>query len=411
MAFINVKSEIQPLRKVLLHRPGRELLNLTPDTLEQLLFDDIPYLEVAQREHDKFAQLLRDNGAEVCYLEDLVADVLSQDEEIAKKFVRQWIDEAGIRTGRWRKLIYDYVFSYAAGDMKKLVLKTMEGVVLREIRYNREESLIDYIEDNSGLVIDPMPNLYFTRDPFACIGKGVSLNFMRFPTRRRETIYGEYLFKYHSALANQVRLYYDRYRPFNIEGGDILNLSASVIAVGISQRTSPDAIEMLALNLFSDELCQVDTVLAFDIPKSRSFMHLDTVFTQIDSDKFTVHSGILGPLTVYKLTAGSSSDTVKVAKLEGGLDEILARYIGVDKVTLLPCGGHDRIAGQREQWNDGSNTLCLAPGKVVVYQRNNVTNALMREMGIEVLEIESGELSRGRGGPRCMSMPLWRESV
>ncbi len=411
MAFINVKSEIQPLRKVLLHRPGRELLNLTPDTLEQLLFDDIPYLEVAQREHDKFAQVLRDNGAEVCYLEDLLAEVLSQDEEIAKKFVRQWIDEAGIRTGRWRKLIYDYVFSYADGDMKKLVLKTMEGVVLREIRYNREESLIDYIEDNSGLVIDPMPNLYFTRDPFACIGNGVSLNFMRFPTRRRETIYGEYLFRYHSALANQVRLYYDRYRPFNIEGGDILNLSASVIAVGISQRTSPDAIEMLALNLFSDELCQVDTVLAFDIPKSRSFMHLDTVFTQIDSDKFTVHSGILGPLTVYKLTAGSSSDTVKVSKLEGGLDEILARYIGVDKVTLLPCGGHDRIAGQREQWNDGSNTLCLEPGKVVVYQRNSVTNALMREAGIEVLEIESGELSRGRGGPRCMSMPLWRESV
>lgn len=409
MAAINVKSEIAPLKKVLLHRPGKELENLTPDSLGRLLFDDIPFLEVAQKEHDVFAQILRENGVEVVYLEDLMAEVLDESEEIRDQFIRQWIQEAGIRTEKWQKKLYNFMMKYK-DDNKALVQKTMEGIILSEIDYNRNESLVDLISDSSALVIDPMPNLYFTRDPFACIGNGVSLNRMYSETRNRETIYGEYIFKYHKDYKDKVDLYYNRYNPFRIEGGDVLNLNEHVLAVGISQRTSSDAIEMLAKKVFSDSASAIDTILAFDIPKSRAFMHLDTVFTQIDYDKFTIHPGILGPLVVYELTKGDSPETFKAEKIESDLESILTKYLGKE-IELIKCGGDDRIASEREQWNDGSNTLCIAPGVIVVYQRNVVTNQLLKQHGLKVLEVPSAELSRGRGGPRCMSMPLVREDI
>ena len=407
MAAINVKSEIKPLKKVLLHRPGNELLNLTPDTLERLLFDDIPFLEVAQAEHDAFANVLRENGVEVVYLEDLMAEVLNLGEDIRDEFLRQWIKESGIVTEKWASKIYNFMIEYAGDDNKKLVLKSMEGIKLNEVRYSKEDSLVDFMSDDTELVADPMPNLYFTRDPFACIGNGVSLNRMYSVTRNRETIYGEYIFKYHPDFRGQVDKYFDRYADFHIEGGDILNLTDKVLAIGISQRTQPDAIELLAKKIFHDEKATVDTILAFDIPSSRAFMHLDTVFTQIDYDKFTIHPGILGPLVVYEIT--KDGDGHKVTKVETDLEHILAKHLGVEKVTLIKCGGDDRIAAEREQWNDGSNTLCIAPGVVVVYERNTVTNALLKEMGVKCLSIPSAELSRGRGGPRCMSMPLVRE--
>ncbi|MEG2440611.1 MAG: arginine deiminase [Acetivibrio sp.] len=407
MEPINVKSEINPLKKVLLHRPGKELEHLTPEALERLLFDDIPFLEVAQREHDEFAGLLKNNGVEVVYLEDLMKEVLDLDEEIRDEFLQQWIFEAGIRTEKWKKKIYDYMMQYR-GDNKALVLRTMEGIVLNELNYNKDESLVDLMSDSSQLIIDPMPNLYFTRDPFACIGNGVSINRMFSETRNRETIYGEYIFKYHPDFRNHVDKYFERFHPFRIEGGDILNLSATVLAVGISQRTSSDAIEMLAKCIFEDEHAAIETVLAFDIPDTRAFMHLDTVFTQIDYDKFTIHPGILGPLVVYEITKGKEKDTIQVEKVESDLESVLKKHLHLDKVTLIKCGGEDRIASEREQWNDGSNTLCIAPGVIVVYQRNVVTNKILKNYGIKVLEIPSAELSRGRGGPRCMSMPLIR---
>ncbi|MBQ9341126.1 MAG: arginine deiminase [Lachnospiraceae bacterium] len=410
MAAINVKSEIKPLKKVLLHRPGNELLNLTPDTLERLLFDDIPFLKVAQEEHDAFANILRENGVEVVYLEDLAAEVIASSDELRDKFLYQWIDEAGIKDPYWQKKIYDFMINYAGGDAKKLILKSMEGICLKEIQYNRSEFLETMMIDDSELIIDPMPNLYFTRDPFACIGNGVSLNKMYSITRCRETIYGEYIFKYHKDYKDQVDLYYNRYNPYSIEGGDILNISDKVLAVGISQRTNPAAIEKLAKNIFADKNSTIKTVLGFDIPKARAFMHLDTVFTQIDVDKFTIHPGILGPLTVYEITPGEGDEELKVTRVDSDLEHILAKHLGVPKVDLIKCGGDDRIAAEREQWNDGSNTLCIAPGVIVVYQRNVVTNELLRQKGIRVLEIPSAELSRGRGGPRCMSMPLVREN-
>ena len=406
MAGVQVKSEIGKLRKVILHRPGRELLNLTPDSLERLLFDDIPYLEVAQQEHDVFAQKLRDNGVEVLYLERLMADVIRDNRQVREQFIDQWLDEADIHTPYWRGLCKEYLDSHYA-DAQALVDKTMEGMALSEFEIDRSNMLVDLVSGPTEMIVDPMPNLYFTRDPFAMIGNGVSVNRMYSVTRRRETIYGDYIFKYHPDFAGTPR-YYTRDSSFRIEGGDILNINDHVLAIGISQRTQPDAIDAIAKSLFNDETSTIDTVLAFDIPKSRAFMHLDTVFTQIDVDKFTVHPGILGPLQVFEITPGKDGE-LKVHEIDDTLENILAKYLGLPKVTLIQCAGGDTIAAEREQWNDGSNTLCIAPGVIVVYERNDVTNEVLRKAGLKVLEMPSAELSRGRGGPRCMSMPLIRE--
>ena len=408
MKGICVRSEINPLKKVLLHRPGRELLNLTPDTLGELLFDDIPFLKVAQEEHDAFAQILRDNGTEVVYLEDLMTDVLSLNPKLVEPFLRQWLFEGNIKTRRWQDKCLEYLTAHFKG--KALVEKTMEGITLKEMGdAARAYSLQDLVAPPDDLVVHPMPNLYFTRDPFASVGSGVFLHKMYSVTRCRETIYADYIFKYHPDFEGLVKRYYDRDLHANIEGGDVLNLTEDTLAIGISQRTCPDAIEAAARNLFSDPEAKIRTVLAFDIPKSRAFMHLDTVFTQIDVNKYTVHPAILGPLTVYEITPGKDDPAdLHIKRVDSDLKHILETYTHVDDVQLIYCGGDDLIAAAREQWNDGSNTLCIAPGKIVVYQRNDVSNAILRDAGLTVLEMPSAELSRGRGGPRCMSMPLIR---
>ena len=407
MKGICVRSEIKPLKKVLLHRPGRELLHLTPDRLPELLFDDIPFLKVAQQEHDAFAQILRSNGTEVVYLEDLMAEVLKLHPEQTKPFLYQWLSEGNIKTRRWQDKLYEYLIGNFEG--KALVEKTMEGITLKEMGGASAYSLQDLIAPADDLIVDPMPNLYFTRDPFASVGTGVFLHKMRFPTRCRETIYADYIFRFHPDFEGLVKRYYDRDGHANIEGGDVLNLTEDTLAIGISQRTSPDAIEEASRNLFADPEAKIRTVLAFDIPSCRAFMHLDTVFAQIDYDKYTIHPAILGPLTVYEITPGVSDPTdLHIRRIDSKLEDILEKYTRTDHVKLINCGGDDLIASAREQWNDGSNTLCIAPGKIVVYERNDVTNAILRDEGIQVLEMPSAELSRGRGGPRCMSMPIIR---
>ena len=414
MNAINVRSEIGPLKKVLLHRPGNELLNLTPDSLSRLLFDDIPFLPDAQAEHDEFARALKENGIEVVYLEDLMASVLEISDEIEDKFIRQFIYEAGITTPKYKNLVFDYLKSF--NNKKELVLKTMEGIKIEEIsraKRNVEKSLVDLVSEESEFLADPMPNLYFTRDPFASAGNGVILNKMYSVTRNRETIYAEYIFNYHPDFKDKLDKYYDRYLPYHIEGGDVLNLNSHTLAVGISQRTEAAAIDELAKNCFKDPNCKIDTILAFNIPESRAFMHLDTVFTQIDYDKFTYHPGIMDTLQVFEITEGDipdSDEDLNVIELNGSLEEILEKYLK-RKITLIPCAGGEKISAEREQWNDGTNTLCIAPGVVVVYDRNNITNNILREHGIKVYEMSSAELSRGRGGPRCMSMPLIRDDI
>ena len=404
MSAIHVTSEIKPLKKVLLHRPGNELLNLTPDTLGDLLFDDIPYLPIAQIEHDRFAEILRENGVEVVYLEDLMAETLEVSNEIREKFIKQYIDEANIHTEKWKNILFE--FYNGIKDSKSLVLKTMEGLNLKEVHSSPENSLVDLVSESDKLIVAPMPNLYFTRDPFASVGDGVTLNKMYSVTRNRETIYSEYIFNYHPDYKNQVEKWYDRYEEFHIEGGDVLNLNETTLAVGISQRTCPEAIDALAQNIFNNPKNKIKRIVAVNIPNNRAMMHLDTVFTQIDYDKFTVHPGIFCELQVFEVTPKDGEIIVK--EIHGKLDEILEKYLG-HPVKLIPCAGGDRIASEREQWNDGSNTLAIKPGVIVVYNRNNVTNEILRKEGLTVIEMPSAELSRGRGGPRCMSMPLVRE--
>ena len=403
---IAVTSEIKPLKKVLLHRPGEEIENLTPEYLERLLFDDIPFLEIAQKEHDAFAEILRNNGVEVVYLDKLAAEAI-EDEEVKEKFIKQFIKEAGVKSEELQKNIYEYLKSFKNNE--ELIRKTMSGINKKELPELNKKSLSDLVADEYPFVADPMPNLYFTRDPFASIGNGVSLNKMYSVTRNRETIYADYIFKYHKDFKGQVERFYDRDFEYHIEGGDILNLTEKTLAIGISQRTEPTAIEHIAKQIFFNcKSSKIETILAVNIPNNRAMMHLDTVFTQIDVDKFTIHPGIQGPLQVFEITKGVNQE-LNIKEVNEDLEVILAKHLGVEKVTLIQCGGGDKVISDREQWNDGSNTLCIRPGEVVVYSRNYITNQLLIDNGIKVHVMPSSELSRGRGGPRCMSMPLVRE--
>ena len=409
---LHVPSEIGQLKKVCLHRPGEELLNLPPFELERLLFDDVPFLEVAQEEHDTFAQILRDQGVEVLYLEKLVAEVFDAVPEARQEFLDQYIAEAGIKGQEMPRVVREKLDSIK--DNLEFVKKTMAGLTKAEIEMpltasTTLDSLVN-TDSESDLIIDPMPNLYFTRDPFAVIGNGVNLNRMYSVTRNRETLYGKYIFKYHPDYKD-VSLYFRRDAAFHTEGGDVLNINEHTLAVGISQRTQAAAIDVMAQNIFWNSDSKVDRILAFDIPNNRAMMHLDTVFTQIDVDKFTIHPAIMGTLKVYELTPGVNPGDVKIKEISDTLEHILEDATGVDQVKLIPCGGGDPIAAAREQWNDGSNTLAVAPGKICVYARNTVTNDVLYNEGMELLVVPSAELSRGRGGPRCMSMPFWREDL
>ena len=403
---INVTSEIGNLKKVPLHRPGKEIENLTPDLLERLLFDDIPYLKIAREEHDEFADVLRDNGVEVFYLEKLVAEAI-EDPSVRKKFINQFLDEGRVISEKERYNLKKY---FADMDEKKLIDTMMAGVRKKDLTNYEKVSLYDLVNEDYPFVLDPMPNLYFTRDPFATIGNGVSLNHMKTETRNRETIFGEYIFKYHPEFKDaDIPMFFDRYDNTSIEGGDELVLSDEVLAFGISQRTESASIEKAARKIFATDQ-PFETILAIQIPPKRAFMHLDTVFTMVDRDKFTIHAEIEGPLKVFSLSKNSDG-SINISKEKHTLEDILKKYLGLNDVTLIRCAGGDKIAGGREQWNDGSNTLAISPGEVVVYSRNYVTNKILREHGIKTHVIPSSELSRGRGGPRCMSMPLYRENL
>ena len=404
---IHVFSEIGKLKKVCLHRPGKELENLMPDYLERLLFDDIPFLEDAQKEHDAFAQALRNEGIEVLYLEQLAAESLTSP-EIRDQFIEEYLEEANIR-GRQTKIAIRELL-HSIEDNQELVEKTMAGVQKAELPEipEADKGLTDLVESDYPFAIDPMPNLYFTRDPFATIGNAVSLNHMYADTRNRETLYGKYIFKYHPVYGGNVDLVYNREEDTRIEGGDELVLSKDVLAVGISQRTDAASIEKLLVNIFKKNV-GFKKVLAFEFANNRKFMHLDTVFTMVDYDKFTIHPEIQGNLRVFSVTY--ENEALKIVEEKGDLAELLAENLGVEKVTLIPCGDGNVVAAAREQWNDGSNTLTIAPGVVVVYDRNTVTNKKLEEYGLRLIKIRGSELVRGRGGPRCMSMPFEREEI
>ncbi len=404
---LNVYSEIGKLKTVLLHRPGKEIENLTPDLMDRLLFDDIPYLEVARQEHDAFAKILSDNGVEVLYLEDLAAEAI-EDASVKESFVDEFIKEADILGEKKKQLVKELLLNCKTN--REMVDKMMEGIRKSELPNYNATSLADMVDSDYPFLADPMPNLYFTRDPFATLGSGISLNHMRTVTRNRETLFAKYIFENHPRFKGEVvPKWFDRDDTTSLEGGDELVLNKDILAIGISERTDAASIEKMAKRIF-DKGESFKTILAFHIPNKRAFMHLDTVFTMIDFDKFTIHPEIEGPLTVYAISRGEGN-SIKIQKETQELDKVLAKYLEVEKVTLIRCGGGDMIDAAREQWNDGSNTLAIAPGEVVVYSRNHVTNKLLQEAGVKLHIMPSSELSRGRGGPRCMSMPLYRENL
>ena len=414
---VNVKSEIGRLRVVILHRPGAELENLTPDTLTELLFDDIPYLKVAQEEHDHFANLLRNRGAEVLYYDALAAESLT-DETTREHFVRDILHSSKQSDRRVSAALSDYLLSM---DPPTMVRQIMAGVRKKDVRIAVEnstslETMVEcggekFCESGYPFYLDPMPNLYFSRDYAAAIGHGMTINHMHFSARRRESLFMKYILQHHPRFKDQnVPIWYDRDGRWSVEGGDEQIWNRETVAIGLSQRTQPGAIEQIATKLLAES--DFKRIVALEIPKSHALMHLDTVLTMVDYNKFTVFPEImdrLGKMNIFILTRRDDGE-LNIEHRENLL-YVIREVIGRDDIELLPTGGGDQIASEREQWNDGSNTLAIAPGVVVTYDRNYVSNRLMRERGLEVLEIPGAELGRGRGGPRCMSMPLKREEV
>ncbi|MTH53719.1 arginine deiminase [Bacillus mangrovi] len=407
---LDVTSEIGKLRTVMLHRPGREVENLTPELLHKLLFDDIPYLPVIQEEHDQFAETLKDQGVEVLYLEKLVEEALHFG-QVKEQFIDQILQESKSNINGASDSLKEFLLDIPGGQ---LVSKIMAGVRTSEIDEGRKRHLYEFMTDQYPFYLDPMPNLYFTRDPAAVIGNGLTINRMHEGARRRESLFMEYIMKYHPRFSQaDIPVWLNRDYDFSVEGGDELVLSEDTLAIGVSARTSARGIERLALNLFQKQ-DRIKKIVAIEIPKSRAFMHLDTVFTMVDYDKFTIHPAIQGPngdMNIYILEKHPDDPKRVSISSRTNLIKTLKEVLNLESVTLIPCGGGDAIVAAREQWNDGSNTLAIAPGTVVTYNRNYVSNRIMREHGIEVIEIASSELSRGRGGPRCMSMPLVRDRI
>ena len=402
--FLNITSEIGKLKAVLLHRPGKELERLTPEFLHELLFDDIPWLKRMQQEHDLFAKEMTSRGCRVMYYEELLEDIL-QDEIVRRRFVVDVIKNCRIANLQLESIIEEYILSKTPAEIAKISIAGLHKDDLPNIKRNFQ--LVDYIKESYPFYINPLPNLYFTRDTGVVMGDGLAICKMKTSARERETMFLEYIYRYHPFFTEgNTPLWYDYKETYSIEGGDILVLNKDTVAIGCSERTSAKGIEVLAQRLL--EKGPIEKVLAIEIPFTRAYMHLDTVFTMVDFDKFTIFPGVENLLRVYELTYGRTTPKVKPM---GNLKDALLKTLKLRDVTFIQSGGGDAITAAREQWNDSTNTLAIGPGEVITYNRNEASNETLRQHGIQVIEIEGSELVRGRGGPRCMSMPLIRDSI
>ena len=400
---ICVQSEVGRLKTVLLHRPGKELENLMPDYLSRQLFDDIPYLVHAREEHDQFAKTLRECGVKVLYLDELLKEAV-ESAGVQEELTWEYIREANINAEGAEQAVNEYLSAKPLGELIEIIAG---GVRKTDLQKVEKRHLVDYTDDKYPFYVDPMPNLYFTRDPFMNVSDGVLISRMANEVRRRETLFAKYIFKYHPVY-KWVAKYHDRTDVHSLEGGDCLVLSPETVAFGMSQRTSAQAVELAANRLIGDRT-GIRQVIAIDIPKVRAFMHLDTVMTMVDVDTFVVHPNILRTMRSFRLTKPDGK-RLRIEENTRPLKDAFSDALDRD-IRFIECGGASEIDAAREQWNDGANTLCVAPGEVITYSRNYVTNRILREYGITVHEIPSAELSRGRGGPRCMSMPFVREPI
>jgi len=379
-------SEVGRLRAVILHRPGAELQRLTPRNNDALLFDGLPWVSKAQQEHDAFAAVLESRGVEVLLLADLLTEALSHSGAARMHGIA------------------------AAGDPRTLDAGPLARVLVAGMTFNElplsggELSLVRRMHHAGDFVIEPLPNLLFTRDSSFWIGPRVAITSLALPARVREASLTDLIYAHHPRFLGVRRAYESRSAP--VEGGDVLLLAPGVVAVGVGERTTPAGAEALARSLFDDDLAH--TVLAVPIAQERAQMHLDTVCTMVDVDAVVMYPNIVDSLSAFTIHRDGQGG-VHIDDADRFV-EAAADAMQIEKLRVIATG-LDPVTAEREQWDDGNNTLAVAPGVVVAYERNTETNARLADAGIEVLPIEASELGTGRGGPRCMSCPAARDPL
>jgi arginine deiminase len=395
-ALHHVESEVGRLRTVLLHRPGAELKRLTPRNNDKLLFDGIPWVARAQEEHDEFAQALRDHGVEVLYLADLLIEALEVPAARAETIAAAAADP------RLGTTLRRTVTAHLTGLHPVDLAGVLTAGLAHEETYDAH-SLRYHLMDTHDFVIDPLPNLLFTRDSSLWLRGSVAVTSPSMPARQREATLTEAIYRHHPRFAG-TELVYAAGQEW-LEGGDVLLLSPGVIAVGAGQRTTPAGVEALARRSFAAGL--VHTVLVVPISQERATMHLDTVCTMVDADAVVMYPAVADTLAAYTMSDGADGPQLS------GPEPFLvaaAKAMRIDTLRVIDTG-LDPVTAEREQWDDGNNTLCVAPRLAVAYERNTETNERLEHAGIDVIRIPGSELSSGRGGPRCMSCPVLRDPI
>lgn len=407
MSKYQVTSEIGRLRKVLVHRPGLEIARLTPSNKELLLFDDVLWVERAQEEHDRFVEILRSRGVDVLYFRDLLSETVEDPE------VRGAIVDDIITPPVCGRMLCDRLRKELRECSKDDLLDALlAGIQKRELKdWGIDDRFASIHANRFDYVLTPLPNLFFMRDNAAWIGDGVLLSVLATPARTREARYLRGIYKYHPLFkGDDFKVWYgnqpDDVYPASIEGGDVLVLDERTVLIGCGDRTTPAAAENVSLRLF--ERSSVDQVIVVHFRRGRAVMHLDTVLTMVDVDKFNFFPGVARGMEVFILKPARGGD-VAVTR-SASLEAALRKCLGRDDLSLI-ASGPDEIGYVREQWDDGHNTLAIAPGVVVSYRRNQETNQRLRDAGVEVLELDASELCRGRGGSRCMTQPLLRDPI